>query len=98
MAAIGTLKGPLHGGANEQVMRMLLEIELARSARGLARGRRSPPASKIMGFGHRVYKEGDPRAKILRAMSRELTREIGHPELYEMSARLEELMQVSARG
>jgi citrate synthase len=48
---------------------------------------------KVMGFGHRVYKEGDPRAKILKTMSREITRENGHPELYEMSARLEELMQ-----
>jgi citrate synthase len=46
-----------------------------------------------MGFGHRVYKEGDPRAKILKDMSKEITAANGHPELYEMSARLEELMQ-----
>jgi citrate synthase len=91
MAAIGTLKGPLHGGANEQVARMLLEIKSpdrleAWLEAALASG------EKIMGFGHRVYKEGDPRAKILKAMSAEITRETGHPELYEMSARLEELM------
>ena len=91
MAAIGTLKGPLHGGANEQVARMLLEIKSpdrleAWLEAALASG------EKIMGFGHRVYKEGDPRAKILKAMSREITREVGHPEMYEMSARLEELM------
>jgi citrate synthase len=91
MAAIGTLKGPLHGGANEQVMRMLLEIgEPARLEAYLddaLGGKR-----KVMGFGHRVYKEGDPRAAILKRMSRELTAETGHPELYEMSAALEELM------
>ena len=45
-----------------------------------------------MGFGHRVYKEGDPRAKILKRMSERLTRSAGRPELYEMSARLEEWM------
>jgi citrate synthase len=92
MAAIGTLKGPLHGGANEQVARMLLEIKSpdrleAWLEAALASG------EKIMGFGHRVYKEGDPRAKILKRMSAEITRETGHPELYEISARLEELMQ-----
>jgi len=47
---------------------------------------------KVMGFGHRVYKEGDPRAKILKRMSERLTREAGRPELYEMSVRLEEQM------
>lgn len=92
MAAIGTLKGPLHGGANEQVARMLLEIKSpdrldAWLANALASG------EKVMGFGHRVYKEGDPRAKILKKMSQEITRETGQPELYEMSARLEEQMQ-----
>jgi citrate synthase len=92
MAAIGTLKGPLHGGANEQVMRMLLEIGAESALEpwlegALARG------DKVMGFGHRVYKEGDPRAAILKRLSEELTRETGRPELYRMSARLEELMQ-----
>ena len=91
MAAIGTLKGPLHGGANEQVARMLLEIK---SPDRLESWLEAALASgdKIMGFGHRVYKEGDPRAKILKVMSAEITRETGHPELYVMSARLEELM------
>jgi citrate synthase len=92
MAAIGTLKGPLHGGANEQVIRMLLEIGSpdrveAYLEETLGAGR------KVMGFGHRVYKEGDPRARILREMSRELTREAGHPELHEISVRLDEWMQ-----
>jgi citrate synthase len=92
MAAIGTLKGPLHGGANEQVMRMLQEIggpeRLEAYLDDALGGKR-----KVMGFGHRVYKEGDPRAAILKRMSRELTAETGHPELYEMSAAIEEIMQ-----
>jgi citrate synthase len=92
MAAIGTLKGPLHGGANEQVMRMLLEIGSPERIEAWLDAAFAAK-TKIMGFGHRVYKEGDPRAKILREMSRELTRETGHPELYEMSARIDDLMQ-----
>jgi citrate synthase len=91
MAAIGTLKGPLHGGANEQVIRMLLEIGKpgqvdAYLDEALA-GKR-----KVMGFGHRVYKEGDPRAKVLKAMSQRLTEQAGCGHLFEMSARLEERM------
>jgi citrate synthase len=91
MAAIGTLKGPLHGGANEQVIRMLLEIGTPAKARAYLDdalgGKR-----KVMGFGHRVYKEGDPRAKVLKAMSERLTRQAGCAHLYEMSAMLEEGM------
>jgi len=91
MAALGTLKGSLHGGANEAVMRMLGEIGTPDRLEGylteqLAAG------GKIMGFGHRVYREGDPRAKILKQMSERLTYSVGRSELYEMSARLEELM------
>jgi citrate synthase len=91
MAAIGTLKGSLHGGANEAVMKMLTEIgsidrlEPFLDAQ-LAQG------GKVMGFGHRVYREGDPRARILKEMSRRLTDQAGRPELYQMSVRLEELM------
>jgi citrate synthase len=92
MAAIGTLKGPLHGGANEQVMRMLLEIGSPERIEAWLDAAFAAKA-KIMGFGHRVYKEGDPRAKILRGMSRELTREAGRPELFEMSARIDDVMQ-----
>jgi len=91
MAAIGTLKGSLHGGANEAVIRMLREIGSLDAVDDFLEealdGRR-----KVMGFGHRVYKEGDPRAKILKRMSERLTREAGRPELYEMSVRLEEQM------
>jgi citrate synthase len=92
MAAIGTLKGPLHGGANEQVMHMLLEIGSPDRIESWLDAAFASKA-KIMGFGHRVYKEGDPRARILREMSRELTREVGRPELFEMSARIDDVMQ-----
>ena len=92
MAAIGTLKGPLHGGANEQVMRMLLEIGTPDGVENWV-DEALAAKRKIMGFGHRVYKEGDPRAKVLRAMSERLTRETGRPELFEMSARIDEHMQ-----
>src|SRR5690606_31081960 len=91
MAAIGTLKGPLHGGANEQVMRMLLEIGTP-SRLGAWIDEALASRRKVMGFGHRVYKEGDPRAAILERMSREITQETGRPELYEMSAAIEEIM------
>jgi citrate synthase len=91
MAAIGTLKGPLHGGANEQVIKMLLEIgspaKLDAFLDDALAGKR-----KVMGFGHRVYKEGDPRAKVLKAMSERLTRQAGCAHLYDMSARMEERM------
>ncbi len=92
MSAIGTLKGPLHGGANEQVMRMLLEIGTPERIDSWL-DQAFATKAKIMGFGHRVYKEGDPRARILREMSRELTREVGHPEFYEMSAHIDDVMQ-----
>jgi len=91
MAAIGTLKGPLHGGANEAVMRMLGEIGTPDRLEGYL-DEQLASGGKIMGFGHRVYREGDPRAKILKRMSARLTQSVGRGELYEMSARLEDLM------
>lgn len=91
MAAIGTLKGPLHGGANERVMRMLEAIGDPERVDAWL-GDALSSGEKVMGFGHRVYKEGDPRAKILKRMSEEVTREAGRPELYQISARLEETM------
>jgi citrate synthase len=93
LAAIGTLKGPLHGGANEQVIRMLLEIQSPNRVDAYLDEQFSAKR-KIMGFGHRVYKEGDPRARILREMSRALCVETGHPELFEISERIEKRMEV----
>jgi citrate synthase len=85
------LKGPLHGGANAAVMAMLRQIGSEDKVDAfLAHAFES--GDKIMGFGHRVYKNGDPRAKILRSMSERLTSEIGRPDLYRMSQKLEKLM------
>ncbi len=90
-SAIGTLKGPLHGGANEQVMRMLEKIgpdgadQYVRNA--LARHER------LMGFGHRVYHVEDPRATVLRGMSKELGQRTGQPEWYERSRAVEEAVR-----
>jgi citrate synthase len=84
VAAIGTLKGPLHGGANLEVIRMLEEIgepsHAAAHVRGaLAAGR------KIPGFGHAVYRVDDPRAAVLRRLSKELADSRGEPRWYELS-------------
>jgi len=84
---VGALKGPLHGGAGEAVMRTLMEIgEVANvdtfSDRALAEKRR------LMGFGHRVYKAGDPRAAILRGMAEEACRQSGQFKWYEMAVKL----------
>jgi citrate synthase len=92
VSAISALKGPLHGGANEQVMLMLKDIgsmEKATSwvADALANKK------KIMGFGHRVYKNGDPRAKILRTMSERLGILTGQPHWYEMSSMIDDTVQ-----
>lgn len=75
-AAIATLKGPLHGGANEGVMRMLLDIGSEEAAEGWVRDRLAR-GERIMGFGHRVYRVLDPRAPILRALAEEMMRKTG---------------------
>jgi len=87
-SAVGTLKGILHGGANQGVMRMLLEIE-ERGIDPAAYVREKLEAhEKVMGFGHRVYKTMDPRAPILRSFSRELGERSGQTQWYEMSEQL----------
>ncbi|QPC47204.1 citrate synthase [Mangrovibacillus cuniculi] len=89
-SAIGALKGPLHGGANEQVMKMLSEIGSLENVEPYIREKLANK-EKIMGFGHRVYRKGDPRAKHLRAMSEKLTSLTGEPHWYEMSVKIEEI-------
>ena len=91
-AAIATLKGPLHGGANEGVIHMLQEIGSldkvdAYIEHALAEKR------KIMGIGHRVYKVLDPRAPILKTMAIQLSGELGEPKWIEMSERIAALMK-----
>jgi citrate synthase len=95
VAAVGTLKGPLHGGANADVMRMLLEIG---ASAGLERAEEAVRArlarkEKIPGFGHRVYHTEDPRATHLRQMSRDLGQRTGEPIWFEMSQRIEALVK-----
>ncbi|HZG60797.1 MAG TPA: citrate synthase [Anoxybacillus sp.] len=90
-AAIGALKGPLHGGANEAVMKMLTEIGTVENVEPYIR-KKLENKEKIMGFGHRVYRKGDPRAKHLKKMSEKLTKLVGEPHWYEMSVKIEELM------
>lgn len=92
VGAIGALKGPLHGGANEQVMRMLLKITDASKAKewitdALAR------KEKIMGFGHRVYRTEDPRATHLRRFSEEMGERTGEKQWYQMSRTIEEFIK-----
>jgi len=92
VSAIGALKGPLHGGANEQVMLMLKDIGSMDRARTWVK-EALENKQKVMGFGHRVYKNGDPRAKILRQMSETITKKIGQPHWYQMSDLIDETMQ-----
>lgn len=89
--AIGTLKGPLHGGANERVMKMLKEIGSMDRIHEYIQNKLDKK-EKIMGFGHRVYKNGDPRAKHLREMSRQLSEKSGESLWYQMSLQIEKLM------
>ncbi len=91
-SGVGTLKGPLHGGANEQVMKMLLRIGNMQECEKFIKGALDNK-EKVMGFGHRVYKNGDPRAKILRAMSEELGKRRGEPQWYQMSVKIDDIMQ-----
>ena len=87
--AIGALKGPLHGGANEAVMRLLYTIDKSGAdpidyVKNMLAARQ-----KISGFGHRVYKTEDPRATHLRRMSERLGKDAGQPKWYEMSRAIE---------
>ena len=91
--AIGALKGPLHGGANEAVMKMLFEIgkkggDPVEYVKSLLAQKK-----KVFGFGHRVYRTEDPRATHLRKMSEQLSRDSGNTKWYEMSRAIEEFVK-----
>jgi citrate synthase len=91
-SAVGTLAGPLHGGANEEVIAMLEEIGSVENVRPylddcLQR------KSKIMGFGHRVYKVKDPRATILQNLAEQLFEKFGHDKYYEIAVELERAVE-----
>jgi citrate synthase len=91
-AAISTLKGPLHGGANEQVMRMLQQIEKPDDAPGFVR-EKLERGEKIMGFGHRVYRTLDPRAPILKSLSEELSKRAGNTRWLDTSEQIQTTMR-----
>ena len=95
VAAIGTLKGPLHGGANAEVMKMLLNFGQTAAPDRIDEAIRAMFArkEKIPGFGHRVYHTEDPRATHLRQMSRELGKRAGNTAWYDMSERIEALVK-----
>src|SRR5687768_16292168 len=99
VAAIGPLKGPLHGGANAEVMKMLLE--LGENVGGdriddFVRGKLARK-EKIPGFGHRVYRTEDPRATHLRQLSRELGKRAGSTAWFDMSQRIEALVKAEKK-
>jgi 2-methylcitrate synthase len=95
VGAIGTLKGPLHGGANADVMRLLIEIGPDAAPERVDEAIRTKLAKKIKipGFGHRVYRTEDPRATHLRRMSKELGERAGNTRWFEMSQRIENLVK-----
>ena len=90
-SAIGTLKGPLHGGANERVMGLLDEIGTVDRVEEVVKGKLSRH-ERIMGFGHRVYKVEDPRATILREWSRRIGEAHGNLRYYELLRKVEEVV------
>jgi citrate synthase len=94
-AAVGALKGPLHGGANTDVMRMLLDLgqDAADDRIDSTIRARLARKEKIPGFGHRVYRTEDPRATHLRRMSQELGEKSGNPRWFQMSSRIERLVK-----
>ena len=104
VAAIATLKGPRHGGANEDVLLMLREIgdparaeafveeRLGRRA-ALTRQERSDPRARVPGFGHRVYRVDDARARVLRGMAKTMAEATGRRRLFEVAERLHEAMR-----
>src|SRR5438876_2146986 len=94
VAGVGAVKGPLHGGSNADVMRLLLEIGAdagADKAEEAVRGKLARK-EKIPGFGHRVYRTEDPRATNLRQMSKALGEQAGQPEWFAMSERIEKVV------
>jgi citrate synthase len=90
-AAIGALKGPLHGGANERVMEVLVEVGTAEKAEEWVRNALANKR-RIMGFGHRVYKKGDPRAAYLKPLCGQLARQAGHKDMEQIAEIIETIV------
>jgi 2-methylcitrate synthase/citrate synthase II len=95
-AAIGALKGPLHGGANEAALGVLEEVESVEKAEPWIRGALAKK-QKIMGFGHRVYKDGDPRAVYLKRLTAAVATETGHQDFEKMAEIIESVVWTEKR-
>ena len=91
-SALGTLKGPLHGGANEQAMTMLRQIPNPDAGEAWIKERLARK-EKVMGFGHRIYRSGDSRVPVMRDLARDLGRRTGHELWVDVCQRLEDVMQ-----
>jgi len=91
-SGIGALKGPLHGGANQDVIKLLLQLADEDEAADRVKNTLAKKV-KIPGFGHRVYRTEDPRATHLRVLSEELGKRTGHEKLFRMSKRMEETVK-----
>ena len=91
-SAVGTLAGPLHGGANEDVISMLFEIGSVENVRPYLE-KCFEAKAKIMGFGHRVYKVKDPRATILQKLAVELFEKFGYDKYYEIALEMEKVVE-----
>ena len=89
--AIGALKGPKHGGANEAAMRMFLEIGEVENVESYFAEKIKGEGRRIMGIGHRVYKAPDPRGAVLRVHAANLAKSTGNDKWYEIATRLENL-------
>ncbi len=90
-AGIAALYGPLHGGANEQVLRMINEIGHPKNVPGFIDEVKAGKGSRLMGFGHRVYKSYDPRAKIVKKLADEVFKQVGMDKDLEIALKLEEV-------
>lgn len=91
-AGLATLKGPLHGGANEQVIKLLLKFKTPEEGEAYVKDAFARK-DKMPGFGHRVYRTEDPRATHLRALAERLTRASGHQALFSISTRIEDTVK-----
>ncbi|MFN0055489.1 MAG: citrate/2-methylcitrate synthase [Planctomycetales bacterium] len=96
VAAIGALKGPLHGGANERVLEVLQEVGSPAAAETWVR-QALVQKRRIMGFGHRVYKDGDPRAVLLKAYCAELAAQQGDDSLEQIADTIERVVREEKR-
>jgi citrate synthase len=95
-SGIGALRGPLHGGANEEVIKLLLEVKSGEEALAMIKDKLANKV-KIPGFGHRVYHTTDPRAASLKGMAKDIGERTGHQILYEISTQIEKYINTEKK-